>query len=241
MAGRHVLRLALLMACGCSMADYEARMDKNAQRLKIFDEENKYLGDMLELPTPVSLKDKVVVPGLPVELYLRPPKEVASRPKENELPFGLASTPLFRYPGPPGFNVFITAAKIQEKGEPKDGVPTSEFGNRVLAGVRDFYKREFKASDIPFKTQTLPELTKPIDPLVTPIEVDHVPIFDNLKPPSNISIYFYQRGMYQAAVLYFYPSEKRDEFKKSIDMSIATLALDDEAQKRKAEFQKRRR
>jgi hypothetical protein len=84
-----LLALALLGLAGCGLGEYEQRMDEEAARLKIYDEENEYLGDPLQMPQSLPSADGKLPP--PPDLYrmgvfLRAPKVRINREKQPILP-----------------------------------------------------------------------------------------------------------------------------------------------------------
>ena len=86
-----MLLLAALPAAGCGLADYENKMRETDARLQRFDEENKVLGDPLQLPGGDA--------ATPAAVFLRPPKGVAAKaaaPEKGDPPFQ------YRFPAAPG-------------------------------------------------------------------------------------------------------------------------------------------
>jgi hypothetical protein len=81
-----------LLAAGCGLADYEAKMREADARVQRFDEENKALDEPLTIPT---VKEKETNRDVPLaDLFLRPPKGIAKNGKWSEG----SSPPLYYYP-----------------------------------------------------------------------------------------------------------------------------------------------
>jgi hypothetical protein len=64
------LAAGLVLGAGCGLADYERRFEQQQARLKALDEENKYLGDPVEIPSGTDNDP-------PVEVFWRPPKGIS--------------------------------------------------------------------------------------------------------------------------------------------------------------------
>jgi hypothetical protein len=112
--------LALLAALGgCGLSDYEARMREAQARLKRFDEENKLLGEPLQVPTRTDEKTKAVVPV--ADAFVRPPRGIMSMP-EKEPRSGL----LYRYPPAQGGAAPFTQVEVAY------GTGQKDFVNEVL-------------------------------------------------------------------------------------------------------------
>lgn len=63
----------LLLAAGCGVSEYEAKMQETQRRVQRFDEESKLLDSPLTIPTPPA-KDKNAPP--PPLLFVRPPRGI---------------------------------------------------------------------------------------------------------------------------------------------------------------------
>jgi hypothetical protein len=98
--GRHpllLLSMLTLTAAGCGLNDYEARMTAIQQRIQQRDEENKLLADPIDVPTRTEGKKKVEVGSL----FFRPPMGIPSSCSPSDPRGGL----LYRFPStasPPG-------------------------------------------------------------------------------------------------------------------------------------------
>ena len=106
----------LLGVLGCSLGDYEQRIDQQRKRIEIYDEENRVL-----------FSDAVRAPGeaqqpytWPFDVYLRLPTKygasIAGFYKSDTTP----TVPLFRYNGGEGYQIFVAAGWIELAKEEKD-------------------------------------------------------------------------------------------------------------------------
>jgi hypothetical protein len=159
----------LAAVAGCSIREYESRIDEQQKRIAIIDEENRILsGDGIEQPM-VTVKENTKAKYWPFEVFLR-------------LPFGSSITPatsyvsnsqevrLFRYAGPNSC-VFLIAAGLAidpEKDKGKDPVKDAKgkdlgkdgkgkeakpheftvdaFSTQVREAFLDYYRKEYKAT-----------------------------------------------------------------------------------------------
>jgi hypothetical protein len=81
---RLALCVALLTSAGCGVADYEKKMQDAEVRVQRIDEENRLLGDPLDVPARSGAPAVVV--------FLRPPKGVPSVPQKDAFPFRYVAT-----------------------------------------------------------------------------------------------------------------------------------------------------
>src|SRR5437899_2116987 len=129
MVRRAVLCVLLLVSLlgGCGLADYEKRMDQQRERLRIIDEENKYLGDMLEPP----VADKDGARPIPFDIFLRLPRGISKIIADKDGAYSLQDQIIYRYPGPEGYNFYLAAGlagtRDQKKELKKGEWPPEEF------------------------------------------------------------------------------------------------------------------
>lgn len=255
--------LILYLAAGCGLSDYEKRMDQQSLALKLFDEENKTLGDPLDFPMLIDVKSSAAKPILLVEFFLRPPKGTQSKPKnpEKESP---GKVPLICYSGPAGNNVLVSTFRIaQDAKVPKkvEGQMTpKEFQHQVREALARFYEKEIKkpidwsrAEKTEKKTVQVPSGKGPLLNLIFDYQTltdDPDPGRKTPPPPGktkddyhDFRLFFYQTGIEQAAIVYQIPSLKRNdsEINKAVEFSIRSLALGMEASKKRQEFNKRKK
>jgi hypothetical protein len=83
-SSRYVIFIAALALTGCGVAGYEKQMQEAEVRIQRFDEENRLLGDPLELPA--------LPKELAVTLFLRPPKGVVNSSKKDDIPYHYPAT-----------------------------------------------------------------------------------------------------------------------------------------------------
>ena len=78
---RYIVLLPVVLALGCGLAEYEAKMLESQRRAERFDEENRLLGTGLEIPTkevrpPAATLPEVKITVKLVNLAMRPPKGI---------------------------------------------------------------------------------------------------------------------------------------------------------------------
>src|SRR5258708_7859392 len=88
----------LLCAFGCAMGEYESRIDVQRKRLEFLDEENRTLGEPIEIPK-YETKESGKVAYWPFDVFLRPPREFSTSASTN---FSSGTQPLFRFNGREG-------------------------------------------------------------------------------------------------------------------------------------------
>ena len=91
-----VAPLLFLTMGGCGLADYESKMERGQKLIEFIDKQNVYLGNPIEPPPPEKAPagpDGTVVPKPKVELFLRLPKGVETRPEPATI-----GPILYRYP-----------------------------------------------------------------------------------------------------------------------------------------------
>jgi hypothetical protein len=71
--------LLVLGAAGCGLSDYEAKMRATQARLERFEQENKYLGNPLTMPTRKEKDESVPL----ANVFLRPPRGIQTSPSEE--------------------------------------------------------------------------------------------------------------------------------------------------------------
>lgn len=240
-----------LSAAGCGLGDYEDRIEATRKRIKVFDEENKALGDIIDYPgKKVDDKD---VPLWPFEVYLRLPKGVAgSATSGKEYPSGNLS--LFKYAGSAGNNVLVAAGNLVEKNKEGKYGPGDftavDFRWALLLGLKKFYQDEYRFFlDIPPSLKFTPDKRQPIGPSGDPLPTmafDAAAITDeankDVKENSVFLVYHYQHPSgRQAGVIYQFPKRLlQDEATlKALDYSLKSLDVGNAAKKR-ADFKKSR-
>jgi hypothetical protein len=252
------------LVAGCGLSDYEKRVDQQIVALKRFDEENKALEDPLDMPLFVDPKAPFAKPVLWVEFYLRPPKGTATKATGLEDPKP-GTFPLVRYPGPAGFNVLVSTARIDagKGGKPLLGAMTpKEFQHQVRQALAGFYAKEFKRGiDWSTAVKTEKKSVAGVSPKGTPINLafDFQTLTDDPDPTRKTTskgpkdkvtdtyhdfrLYFYQTGNEQAAITYQIPASRRNdgEVRQKEDFSIQSLALAAEANIKRDAFRRRKR
>lgn len=250
------LCLGLLGIAGCGLSEYEERMDRQRLRIKVFDEENRALDEILEPPmTRASEPDAPTVSAWPFSVYVRLPKDVQAGPPGDDNKFGGKTVYLYRYPNPSTqLNVFVAAALVGEpkldkqkadKGEPRHvELPTEDFRSYCFQGLKDYYLKTNKVPiPIPAKIQYKPEKKDPRDlrgNLLAPVVYDMFTFTDEaikgVKEPSDFRTYFLQKGNRQLCILFQVPQRltRDDAVNRSIEWTLRTLDIGDEADAKRA-------
>lgn len=244
------LSLVLLLSVaivGCGLGDLESRMDQQTKRIKILDEENKYLGWALEIPS-VKGADGNLQPYWPFDFFLRVPREITPVNKDNEaysatgdIPPGVGVLPLFKFSGSrEGTNLFV-AAGIVADGKPKEKegyreheFPPDAFRTLVRGGLRNFLQQETKnAGGVPDFSNWAQSKHSPL-----PYAGNAVPMltYDSLRfqrDNFDFYVYIHQSTNRQIALVFQLPKEtppsqqtvsSLDWCLKSLDMNPTTAA-----------------
>src|SRR5205807_624225 len=149
-----------LTAAGCGLDAYQRRMDEERARLRVYDDEAKYLGPPLVMPkNPGEPEEKQPVLQQLI-VFLRAPRGIATAP-DAEGVFQSGRTTLHRYPGEKeGYNLFLAGDNGRLKGD--------EFRQEVLGALGEFSQRvQMRPLTIPeqawksIKVQPAPTKTEP--------------------------------------------------------------------------------
>jgi hypothetical protein len=226
------LRAAALCALltGCGLDDYEARMAEAQVRVRRFDEENRQLEGPLEIPPTRSVTvkegDKDVVQKVPEEIFLRPPRGIERKAKNEARPEGGL---LYLYPAkavpepPPDPNAAPTLVSDVWLAVRRDEKDVKAFTNDVLNLIRG--DREA----LPARTVT--RLGRP--PLTFSLT--------RVKQDKNVTVLvFTQQGAdLTLAVAFRIKGPAENSLFPLLDLSLSTLALGEEAQERRAAWEAR--
>ena len=237
--------IALVLLCGCGLADYEKRMDEQRERLRLLDEEATLLGDMIELPSGKDTYGKEV--QVPFEIFLRFPKGIngAYVPGPKAI-YYFAKQPLYRYSGKGDFNVFVAWAKLAEKGAKaeEDEVFAEDFRTRLRGGLHDFITREYQVN------APIPEFAKLKKDPRTVVREGRKRLLDfesiqfkdpRLQNPSEFYVYVIVWNDRQAAVVYQAPVQGADQqFLRVMDISLRSLEITGLAAKQRSAFKSKK-
>lgn len=238
----HLVRSFLVLAgaglIGCGLGDYEKRLDEQAKRLHILDEDNLYLGAPLTKPA-----------EWPFVVCLRFPRDIEPTPLEK--PLTGEDLKIFVYPGKKaneGFNVFAATATLGEKtkdGKFKEGeFSPEEFRRRfrqILADAAakdkrafDFHGPETKQENWPLTPQEgKPPGTLELAKQVVVEKVDESKAF-------QFTLIFHQKGQNQIGLAYQGPRSKTEtsEQIKALELSLKSLDIGPDAAAKKALHEK---
>lgn len=244
----------LLCAFGCALGEYESRIDTQRKRLEFLDEENRTLGEPIEIPK-YETKESGKVAYWPFDVFLRPPREVSTSTSAN---FSSGSLPLFRFNGREGVYLFVAAGLIPEKKDPKSKEskpapsewPVETFRNNVRGALLDSYFKEknanpkFPAIDEgdPFLKQ-FPKITlTPRNEYGENLNSVEFNAGAFVADTTRFDIYFHQSGNKQAAVVFQYPVALAgdEQLKKGIDWSLKTFGVGVDGSNKRAVLNNRR-
>lgn len=238
---RSVLMAALLGVGGCGLSDYERHMDAERERVKLYDEENRVLGDAIEVPTEKA-KETEEKPAWPFEVFLRLPAGVSGKVAGR---YG-STVPLYRYAGQ-DMNVFVAAGIVAEKN--KDGIYkpgewiVDDFRTGVRAALKKFYDDAYKYNPLrlvqeqPVKDQRKPQSWRGGE--LPALDFDKYAGSDKenarAKELSSFEMYVYRVANRQIAIIYQYPERVSAEKQSGIDLSLKSLDISDSAVGRRNE------
>lgn len=253
---RALVFVSLMMLLGCDAAEYQKRMDIQRARMKIFDEESKWLGKPLEQAV-VKVKTEEF-PGWPFEVFLRLPKGISAS-VAGEKEFGILQYQgflVFRYPGESeSYSVMVAAAK--KAGEEKKEKGKEEGWPRYDAA--SFRDNTRYAVDVHFRTAFLVNMKypEPFTPTRKPIEVPSVGTekreslaydfytwdgIPSVKDKEPVTFYFYhlQAADRHVGVIFQIPASKKDDSTemRKMELSMRTLAIGESVSSRRAEYER---
>jgi hypothetical protein len=236
------LILGLLSCCGCDLGDYEKRVDEERSWVSYFDSENKMLGDAVSLP---RKKDTVIVtnkagkpekklepnPLLKIDVFLRPPKQFASRLSKDDENNPFANL-LYRYVGRGNFQLLIGATQEKKK-------TPAAFQEEVRLALAQYYLKEYKRPVVFPPTKTKPDQRKPFQtrfdkPL--PIVFQTVTYTDGLDQGRSFQVFLYKSGIDQIAIVLESPTAEVASLTSAIDYSLKTLTTHAAAAAKRREY-----
>jgi hypothetical protein len=227
--------LGFLLVCvlsGCGLADYEKRIDANRTRLLIFDEENKYLGDMVEVP---SQENKDGSRPIPFDIFMRLPRGIAGNIADKNGAYRIGDMVIYRYPGTEGSNVFLAAAL----GVTRDSPKKSKQAELLPEEFRDNFRRALSG----ILNEKFPPPEK-IERLVRPptnyagekmpdLNFDYFVLEDDPKRPNAtyIGVYIHQKGARSLALGFQVPQANKSDMavQQGIDLCLKSLDIGESA------------
>ena len=248
-----ILGLLVLGAGGCGLSEYEARMDKQRERVAKFDELNRLLDAPIEMPvvqTAVA-KDKVEArPAWPFDLFLRLPRGYGTSMKDKNPHNKLF--PMVRYAGGDvGMNVLVVAALVQEPKTPdnpaKHLYEPRSFRAQLRLALAEFCSRTSKielsfSEKSRYQTHDVAVLT-PYPETAPTIRYEFgqhaVP---RITVPCTFEVYLREEAGKQVAIIFQratqLPAVNADAFNKSVAACLGTLDISAEAAGRRGAFKK---
>ena len=200
---------------GCGLSEYEATLAAEQKRLERFDEEDRLLGDPLELPPRKGKDPSVPIPSGVGEVFIRPPLWTASNYQSEPL-----GELLYRYPPFP-HNWFMRR-RIQ--------VPDNPFLEVDLAVTPEGDWAEFTQKvQQPFQGMAHSEATLVKKPTARGVlEFQSLTFADGGNPPATkVFLYFYKGHQTQVAIAYRVKGEEASSPKvtNAIDASLKSLVV----------------
>ncbi|MCI0379517.1 MAG: hypothetical protein L0215_18060 [Gemmataceae bacterium] len=243
---KYVCLLLLAFVCGCGLDDYEARMDLQRDRMKIFDEENKVLSGCIHPPT-MKVKGGAEKLAVPFDIFLRIPKgfHLGVKTDKNGLflkdaSFEAAGLIFYRFEGIQGTNFFLAAATVAtptKDGKRKTGFSKEEFKDNVRAGLHAIFQRNFPAIK-PNEVVKQPQSYK--TEKLQPLAFEEYVYGDD---KMTVAVYYHERNNRQVALIYQYTKQMYADPNtgKGIDVSLKSLDISDAAFGKRLFFNKNKR
>ena len=222
------LSVALLACTGCGVSEYQALMESEQKRIELIDEENKFLGDPVELPF------RSAAPANPQDLpkpdvFFRLPKGFATKPEEK--PFAEFFYHFTRKPNPPRSRVSPADAPAQENSI-QDVYLAVAFDNKTKEFSDKVFQLNPKVSEMPRISKEPPGRAK--------LEYQMFSGSDAANPPSTYLFYFYQNPGQNIliAVVFHLPKDKEQDanVSKAINYSLQSLAVGSDAIQPRSRF-----
>lgn len=250
-----ILVVMLAASLGCGLSDYEQRMDDERARMKVLDEENQILGELIETPSERT-KDKDgnehSARAWTFDIFLRVPKGAATRSEDKEgWSFAAKALKLYWFKGGmDGYGLLASASTIGKRdkdGNVMDGLPVKEFQENVYEAIDLFLKsKKLEASQFVVASEKevfRPATAKPGSPGVEVDLVTYRPRDAVATDLLQLNVYFHQYGLRQAAIVYYFPSRKGADVavKDATRLSLCWLDIGPTAAARRALFQSMRR
>jgi hypothetical protein len=219
--------LPVVLATGCGLSEYEARMSSEQARVHRIDEENRLLDDPIELPPPKDPPPAKQSPGGKEkekekepdknprpEYFLRLPKGLSRTPSEKQQLYGNF---LYVFPR-------VTKTGFQEVyfGFGKDSKPD------FIRDVTKLFPSSGTLSIV--KTEARPLGREPYT-------FDTVTIEDQQN--STLVIHACQRNGINVAVVYRMDRAKTEEMKRAMMLSLETLGVGGEVNALRKDFNRR--
>ncbi len=240
---RTAAALVLALAAGCGLRDYEDHLDAQRKRVEVFDEEQRFLGPVLENPG-YEGADGNKVPIWPFDVFLRLPAGIQGELGKKDSQFNYLDLPLYRYAGGDGFNAFVAAGLIapaggkgkEDKPRPAEW-PVEAFREHVRGALIEYYFKAYGiGADFPlFDRAKFKKMEKrPVSDrgaLQPPIEYEAIAFRDdfnrNLAERSLFQVYFHEEGNKQVAIVFQSPASwmTKEALIKGVDWSLKTLDI----------------
>ncbi len=247
------LILALLPVAGCGLRDYETRIDDQRKRLKVLDEESRYIGEESIEFGQVETKERKTR-YWPFDMFLRLPQEMSVIPAATFYTSNGQDPRLYKYASGTSLNYLMAAGWYLKKEKAKDAKDAraqewtgDKFRDLVRGALMDYYRKEFKFNPRPNDFPAFDSSNKSFGKVqkrpitdrgeeLPPIDYDAIAFvdsFNNTKTKEQLTrfnVYFYRAGSKtdakQVAIIVQYPvSWQADEKLTGVDWSLKTLEL----------------
>jgi len=201
-----ILTATVALGLGCGLSEYEAKYEKQQERMNYLDQENQYLGGPIKLPLPKESKDPMP------DIQLRLPVGISTNYEEK--PEGI----LYHYPR--------ASSKVSKDSNQKmteiEGVlfavemnkDWNEFKRRALGPFKDVDPRNVRTVNLEV-------------PGRPPRSFQTISFTDGVEPTWSYQFYFFHDDVYQVAIG-FRGTEKAlasETAKQAMEFSVKSLAV----------------
>lgn len=240
-----------LLTCafvGCDMGDYQSRVDRNRVRLKVFDEEEKHLGNPLAVARVYDKAQELTVDAWPMDIFLRLPRGVRPDLPAEGGAIDCRDFYLFKYAGD-SVSVYVAATELGNESDKPDASGRAstpdEFRNRVKAGLRKelanepgvFANVRWEGKEKMVRTNIETTGIGGGKGSILSFDVfqgEAIPTVKDRDGYTLVAYYHQAPADKQLVIIYQYPHGRADV--KAIEMSVRTLGLFGEAASRRADY-----
>jgi hypothetical protein len=226
------ITIALGLACGCGLADYEKRMDEQRERLQTMDKENEVLGELIQMPSGKDLYGNEI--KAPFDIFLRPPQGIWAKFQGPKFVYHGGKLLLYRYShsSKPDVNMFVALARVGSKTSTEkkdDEILPEDFRAKVRDALLEFFRREHGGwnANLPDFAELKKEMRQVTrEGKLQSVEYETAIVDDGrLQNPSRLFVFIHIGRARQAAVVYQAPVPQAEQFRPVVDVSLKTLEI----------------